>query len=95
MRSYSYRPQPARKKYIAKAGSIKLRPLGIPSFDDKLVQGVLTDILNVIYEPLLYDFPHGFRPEMLFWNKVNYIMEADIKGFFDNVEHKILMKILE
>lgn len=107
MKSYSYRPQPARREYIAKAGSKKLRPLGIPSLEDKLVQGVMTDILNVIYEPLFYDFSYGFRPgrschqaihaldKMIFRNKVNYIVDADIKGFFDNVDHKILMKFLE
>ena len=107
MKSHSYRPQPARREYITKVGSKKLRPLGIPSFEDKLVQGVMTDILNTIYEPLFYDFSYGFRPgrsshqaihamdKMIFRNKVNYIVDADIKGFFDNVNHKILMKFLE
>lgn len=107
MKTYSYHPQPARRVYIPKVGSDKLRPLGIPSLEDKLVQGVMADILNIIYEPLFYPFSYGFRAnrdchkaiheldKMIFRNKVNYIVDADIKGFFDNVDHKILIKFLE
>lgn len=67
----------------------------------------MADILNIIYEPLFYPFSYGFRAnrdchkaiheldKMIFRNKVNYIVDADIKGFFDNVDHKILIKFLE
>lgn len=107
MKTFSYHPLPAKRVYIPKAGSEKLRPLGIPSLEDKMVQGVMADVLNVIYEPLFYSLSYGFRPnrdchkaihaldEMIFKNKVNYIVDADIKGFFDNVNHKILMEFLE
>lgn len=107
MKTFSYRPQPAKRVYIPKVGSEKLRPLGIPSLEDKMVQGVMADVLNMVYEPLFYPFSYGFRPgrdchmaihaldEMIFKNKVNYVVDADIKGFFDNVDHKILIAFLE
>lgn len=107
MKTFSYHPLPAKRKYIPKAASDKLRPLGIPSLEDKMVQGVMSEVLNAIYEPLFYPFSYGFRPNkdchqaieslsnMLQWKKVNYVVDADIKGFFDNVDHKILMKFLE
>ena len=72
-----------------------------------MVQGVMADVLTAIYEPLFYPFSYGFRPnkdchqaineldKMIFRNQVNYIVDADIKGFFDNIDHKIVMKFLE
>lgn len=108
MKNFSYRPLPVKRTYIPKEGqSDKLRPLGIPAYEDKLVQGVMADILTAVYEPKFLDFSYGFRPRrdchkaifaldgIIMRDRVNYVVDADIRGFFDNVNHDWLIKFLE
>jgi len=102
----SFIPLPVRRVYIQKPGSGKKRPLGIPALEDKLVQAGLARILSVIYEEDFIEDSYGFRPgrgchdalralsKEVEGGWVHYIVDADIKGFFDNVDHEWLMKFL-
>ena len=107
LKSKTYHPKPAKRVYIPKAGKEDKRGLGIPSVEDKLVQIMLKKILERIYEADFLDVSYGFRPKLschdaikalnkeVMSKPVNYIVEVDIKGFFDNVDHEWLQRCLE
>lgn len=98
--------KPARRKYIPKPGTDKRRPLGIPGYEDKLVQAAIAKLLNAIYEADFLDRSYGFRPNrgchdalkelniIIEKKKVSYIVDADIRGFFEHVDHEWMMKFV-
>jgi group II intron reverse transcriptase/maturase len=102
-----YRARPVRRRWIAKAGSTKMRPLGIPVLEDKIVQQAVRMILEPIWENDFVDESIGYRPgrsprnatqelgEALHDGKHRWVVEADIKGFFDHINHDWLEEMLE
>jgi RNA-directed DNA polymerase len=106
MKAMTYRHQPIRRVHIPK-GDGKTRPIGISSMDDKIVQEALREIIEVVYEPVFLDLSYGFRPGRrahdalralngpLVRGEVRFVLEADIESFFDSIDRKMLMEMLQ
>jgi group II intron reverse transcriptase/maturase len=107
LKRMGYRPQAKRRSYVPKPGSAKGRPLGISCFEDKVVELAVKRVLEPIYEEIFEDSSHGYRPgrsqhgcldklgRTIQQKRVSHIVEADIRGFFDNVNHEWMLKFLQ
>ena len=106
LKNHSYKPQAVKRAYIPKGDGMEMRPLGVPAYEDKIVQSGLNRILQAIYEADFLDISYGFRPnrschdaikhlnQVIEKGKISYVVDADIKGFFNNVDHKWLMEFI-
>lgn len=107
LKQHSYKPKAVKRVHIPKGDGKQTRPLGISTYEDKIVQSGLDKILQAIYEPIFLEHSYGFRPKrschdalrklnkILEHEKINYIVDADIKGFFNNVNHEWMIKFIE
>ena len=107
LKRMGYRPQPRRRSYIPKSGSEKGRPLGISCFEDKIVELAVKRSLEPIYEEIFEDSSYGYRPgrsqhscldklgRTIQQKRVSHVVESDIRGFFDEVSHKWMLKFLK
>jgi len=105
LKRQSYKARLVKRKHIPKAPG-KTRPLGLPVFEDKLLQTTGSDLLSAIYEQDFYEFSYGYRPKRgarqaaddlairLQGGRFGYVVEADIKGFFNNIDHDILLEMI-
>ena len=106
MKRKAYHPKPARLVEIPKDNG-KTRPLSIYCYEDKLVQAALKRLLEAVFEPCFYEEMMGFRPnrgchgalrllnDQIGGHKTNWVLDADIRGFFDNIDHNWMMKFVE
>lgn len=102
----SYRPRPVKRAYVPK-GDGRQRPIGVTALEDKIVQRATAEVLNAVYEEDFLGFSYGFRPERgphnaldavtvaIEGRKVNWVLDADIRGFFDTMDHEWVMKFVE